>query len=132
MERAAVAVSALSVILLCGCGDGRPATVPLTGRVTYNGNPLSIGQIVFAPRAGRSAFGEIRDSQIVDVTTFSKGDGVIPGPARVGITCITNMKSINGPHEPMIPTRYFEPDKSGLTFEVSADGPNEYVIDLKD
>lgn len=129
-----LALLALLSTLLClsGCDDSRPTTAPLTGNVTYNGKSLSIGQIVFVPPAGRSAFGEIKDSEIVNVTTFKRGDGVIPGQAKVSIKCITNMNSIKGPHDPMIPEKFFTPESSGLTFEVKSDSPNEYVVDLKD
>jgi hypothetical protein len=119
-------------LLMIGCDDGKPKTAKVTGRVTYNGQSLSEGQIVFVPSSGRSAFGKIKDSEIVDVSTFGKGDGVILGRAQVGIKCVTNMFSMEGQHDELSPKQYNDPEKSGLTVDVKPNGPNEFNIDLTD
>jgi hypothetical protein len=122
----------LLVALLAGCGDGLPQRAPVAGRVTYQGRSLEIGQIVFVPERGRSAFGKIRNSKIVDVTTFEKGDGVIVGNSKIGIKCVTNMDSIVGPHEPMIPTKYFDPDSAGLSTTIRPGELNKLNFELAD
>jgi hypothetical protein len=119
-------------LLMTGCGDRRPETAPVSGTVTYNGQTLSEGQIVFVPPSGRSAFGKINDSQIVDVSTFGKGDGVILGKAKVGIKCVSNMFSMEGRHDELSPRKYADPKESGLTVDVKANSPNTFNIDLTD
>ena len=48
----------LAIVLLSGCGGPRVARV--TGRVTYAGNPVTAGKILFYPASGRMALGATR------------------------------------------------------------------------
>lgn len=52
-------------VALCGCGGG-PKVVPVSGRVTMNGNPLPNAVVVFQPMASSR--------------------GTDPGPGSVGVT----------------------------------------------
>ena len=80
-----LSVAAL-ILLLAGCGGpSRPATVPVSGRVTYQGKPVPLGQIVFYPEKGRPAMGSIGPNGSYRLTTFVAGDSAIPGRYRVTI-----------------------------------------------
>jgi hypothetical protein len=90
----------LSAALLTGCSDGLP-TVPVTGQVTFAGSPPPArGTITFMPmeakegmprRPGSGKFDP--DDSSYEVTTFSPGDGLIPGRYAVNITCYTSPPS---------------------------------------
>ena len=50
MLRGLVGVSlTLGVMMLAGCGDSGPKVVPVTGKVTLDGTPLTIGTVTFYP-----------------------------------------------------------------------------------
>ena len=81
-------VVAAAAVLAAGCGDdGFPARYPVTGRVTYQGQPLRMGTITFAPvdaAHGRAASGFI-DQGAYALTTVEDQDGAIPGQYQVSI-----------------------------------------------
>ncbi len=118
--------------LVSGCGGGGPETAPVTGTVTYQGNPLPKGAITFYPASGRPAYGKIVDGKIVDVTLLKPGDGAIPGPNKVSITSVEPGKDMYTPSKSLIPDRYADPSKSGLTAEIKKGQTNEVKFDLKD
>jgi hypothetical protein len=70
---------------LSGCGSGRPKPYPTTGRITYQGKPVSEGTIVFHPAHGRPAVGVIAADGSYRLTTFEQGDGALPGRYAVTI-----------------------------------------------
>ena len=78
--------------LVCwGCGSDPShyvgQTVPVKGKVTYKGKPLTEGQIIFEPDAGgREAHGSIQPDGTFELTTFTKGDGAVTGTHRVAVT----------------------------------------------
>lgn len=39
----------LALIALIGCGDSGPKVVPVSGKVTLDGNPMSLGMVTFHP-----------------------------------------------------------------------------------
>ncbi|MGL4555710.1 MAG: hypothetical protein ACRC33_31470 [Gemmataceae bacterium] len=47
--RGMMAVAALSCVALCGCGDGGPRLVPVSGRVTLDGKALAGKTLKFVP-----------------------------------------------------------------------------------
>ena len=125
-----VTVAICGIAAMAGCDHG-PQVVPVNGTVTYNGEPLKDGGITFAPPDARAAFGRVVDGKIVEVTTFEAGDGAITGPVKVGIQATTNLGKMTGPHDPLIPRRYFDPATSGLSVEIKADEPNEFNFELQ-
>ena len=125
-----VCISFATLLVAFGCNRG-PQIRPVSGRVTFQGEPLALGGITFEPVNGRSAFGRVREGEIVDVTTFEPGDGVLVGTARVGIQSTTNLGKPVGPHTPLIPPAYFDPNTSNIVVEISADKANELLIELR-
>src|SRR5690606_32888601 len=78
-------------VLALGCGGGEvepPAPVfPVSGKVTYKGQPVAGADITFHHESGdRSAFGRTNDEGEYKLTTFSSNDGAIEG--RHGVTII--------------------------------------------
>ncbi len=115
----------LALLLVSGCGDSRPPLAPITGTVTIDGQPLEQGTITFLPDSGRSAHGRIEAGAIRDVTTWEGGDGVQLGPVQVVIQSITNPDTIEADveHRWLIPRRYGDPQRSGLTLTITPGMP---------
>ena len=73
-----VVLAALILSTCWGCGsDASPyvgTTVPVKGKVTYKGKPLTQGQIVFEPdNSGREAHGSIQPDGTFELSTFTTG-----------------------------------------------------------
>jgi hypothetical protein len=110
----------------CGAGSGTMATlIPVKGKVTYKGQPLTKGIVRFEPDGyGRPATGELQADGTFVLTTLQKGDGVVAGEHKVSITD-TGSK----PRKELVPKKYTIPNTSKLTAEVDADH-TEFNFDL--
>jgi hypothetical protein len=124
-----LAVAAPLLLLVGGCGPSGGVsaveTVPVKGKVTYKGKPLTKGVVTFEPRnSGRTATGQIGPDGDFELTTLKKGDGAAPGKHRVSV-------SGTGPtaKAEVIPIKYAEVNTSKLEVEVAKD-KTEYPIDL--
>jgi hypothetical protein len=109
---------------LAGCGDGRPARVPVSGIVLIDGQPLTLGNIKFVPEAGRPSLGKIEADGRFTLTCYDGGDGAIPGTHRVQVSAsrvISNTKI-----EWHAPTKYADFRTSELKIEIT-----EPVDDLR-
>jgi hypothetical protein len=121
-------VQAALVLSLCwGCGSTEgpyvAPTVPVKGKVTYKGKPLTQGEIVFEPEsAGREAHGGIQSDGTFELTTYKQGDGAVPGTHRVAVTGTSKKDAV--------PTKYKNVSSSKTQVEV-ADGKTEYTVDFK-
>jgi hypothetical protein len=158
---AAMGVAALVGAAGCaGEGEGasdRPQTVPVTGSVTYNGQPVDGATVTFSPdvpimelASKHGAFGTTDAEGKFTLKTFEDGDGAVPGTYRVSIAKYDRPVSAVDPnfneetdYEPpdenaapvpppksLIPEKYASIGKSGLTETVKADGENtfDYVL----
>jgi len=129
-------------IAVAGCGgkDGLPS---VRGTVTYNGKPLPNALVAFAPEAPGSfpASGLTDSNGRYELTTRVPGDGASLGKYRVAVTARGPEKErppgapgltagTTDPGDPLIPTKYFAFDTSGLTAEVKP-GDNTADFDLK-
>jgi hypothetical protein len=119
-----------------GCNRG-PEMAAVTGKVTYNGQPLQFGSVTFQPTRGQPARGEIQSDGSFELSTFSLGDGAFVGPHKVKIACYEsqNPAFVKGPGEQrlgrsLIPVKYTLLDQSGLTAEVKPDTAEPIVFDL--
>ena len=89
-----------SAILLTGCGKELP-TIPVTGRVSFAGAvPPARGSITFMPleaKAGmprRPGSGKFTpEDPSFTITSFTRGDGLVPGRYAVNISCYTSPPS---------------------------------------
>ncbi len=130
-----------------GCGSG-PDMRSVTGRVTYEGKPISEGTVTFYPAGGgRPAIGHLGSDGAFTLTTFQKDDGALLGEYKVTIEA---KQVSNVPPEPktlteeiaqapasreranvtwLVPEKYTDQTRSGLT-AVVADGANQIDFDL--
>ena len=84
--RLAVALVAALSLSAAGCGDGRPKRVPVSGRVTIDGEPLTYGFVRFHPQeGGRLGQSRIGPDGRFSLTTYDKGDGVTVGTHAVEV-----------------------------------------------
>jgi hypothetical protein len=76
---------------LIGCGPSNGLTMGrITGTITYRGEPVEFGDVLFAPdeskgATGVASMGIIRKDGSYIMSTQESGDGVIAGFHRVGI-----------------------------------------------
>jgi hypothetical protein len=79
--------SALALMLLAtsGCGDGRPARVPVSGQVLIDGQPLKFGVVDFVPEEGRSSSGVLDMSGRFTLSCFTEHDGAILGKHQIQV-----------------------------------------------
>jgi hypothetical protein len=120
-------LGALVFTLCCGCGssDGPyvATTVPVKGKVSYKGKPLTQGEIVFEPKsAGREAHGNIQPDGTFELTSFKSGDGAIAGTHRVAVSGTSKKDGV--------PVKYQNTSSSKTEVEV-AEGKSDYTVDFK-
>jgi hypothetical protein len=129
-------------IVASGCG-GNAKTSPVTGRVTYKDKPVAKASVSFTPVEGATpaASGVTDEDGRFTLSTFGIDDGALPGNYQVAIIARgpdrpprpgemgSGMPGEKMPGEPVIPTKYFAPDSSGLTYEVKR-GKNQADFDL--
>lgn len=116
-----------------GCGDSTPKVVPVRGKVTLNGQPLSTGRVMTLPTMGRGAGGEINADGTFELTTPDFGKGAAPGVHKVAVQAydnagVANLETAAG--KSLVPERYGNPATSGLMINVTADGENAPTLDL--
>ncbi|MCA9014241.1 MAG: carboxypeptidase regulatory-like domain-containing protein [Planctomycetaceae bacterium] len=130
-------ISICSGLVLVGCGSGvdRPSTSKVEGTVTFDNQPLEGASISFIPQDGRPASGFTDASGHFVLKTFEAGDGAIPGEHTVIVTKVTAESNsgddIYAKQKSVIPEKYGDLKKSGLTATVKADGENNFNFDLK-
>jgi hypothetical protein len=151
--RAVVGRAAVGLVILAclpGCGDGPRSRVH--GKVTYLGNTVTGGTVIFLAKDNMTYVADIQADGTYSVT------GVPRGPVRVSVQQPPprpGAKSENAPRVipkvdpegknskavfteipepktsgPRIPAVYADANQSGLSFEVK-DPDQEYNIDLK-
>ena len=131
MKRSGLALTiTLLAISLTGCGEAGPATYPVSGTVTLDGQPLEKGRIVFrdTERKISSAGGPITNGEFsfrsqsatmrVEINARREIPGKFVSPAPGEKVPLT---------EETIPARYNK--ESELTKEVT-EGENEFKFEL--
>ncbi len=139
----------LAVAWLEGCARGTPGqlpTAPVTGQVTYQGQPLTQGEVMFIPvETGpgvRAAYGKLDAQGQYRLTTYREGDGAILGQHRVAIVAREEVSPDMGKQispegillpgrqpKSLIPERYADPATSGLSAQVK-EGTNRFDFAL--
>jgi hypothetical protein len=117
--RAANGLAVLLTTLCVGCGSSQALPVnppvPVKGKISYRGKPLTKGQITLEPTdGGHEAQGQIQPDGSFVLTTFKEGDGALIGVHQVSVTGI----------DPPVKT------KKPTHVKVS-ETQNDYLIDLK-
>lgn len=85
--RSLSAAAALLLAAPSGCGTSNaPAVYTVSGSVTFAGNPIPAGRVVFEPDASRGATGMVSIADITDGRYVTRpGHGFGGGPCRVTI-----------------------------------------------
>jgi hypothetical protein len=121
-----------ATILFAGCGGSdRPKTIPITGRVTIDGQPPGeIGRIYFTPTQAapgyskRPASGGFTEDGNYRVMSWEPDDGLVPGHYTVSLLS-------GGANATKIPQKYQTSGTSGLEVDVPVDqGKIEYNIEI--
>lgn len=117
ISRLAVVSWAILGCVAAGCSDSLPNRVPVSGRVTIDGQPVTSGWVRFAPLSGgRTATGQILQDGSFVMTTYTKADGCTLGSHRV---TIESYQDVNGTTRHwLLPKKYAIPSTSGLEFRV--------------
>jgi hypothetical protein len=132
---------------LIGCGSpkqGQLPTAQVTGEVTYRSAPLARGEIKFIPvqtgGGARVAYGTLDGQGRYRLGTYGQVDGAILGDYQVVVESREEISADAARQatkynlvraKPLIPDRYTDPNKSGLTAHVAM-GDNTLNFGLKD
>ncbi len=120
-----------------GCrSSDLPATSVVNGVVTYKGQPVKNGQVVFVPQgAGNSGRGVTDEQGHFTLSTYATGDGAVLGKHKVTVEVLENRNRAEPLHRARarspIPLKYAEVNSTPLEIEIKAD-PNEVQFDLTD
>lgn len=146
------AVVPFVMLLGLGCsqsGSG-PATYPVTGTVTYNGQPVEGATVAFQAADGsHGAVGVAGADGKFEVATSAAGGGLIPGEYKVTIskykTDSAPAQDIDGMHaspedvgqmavesQNSLPARYADAAESGFAATVKEDGENDFTFNMTD
>ncbi len=118
----------LLAISLCGCGDGRPERVPLSGVVLIDGEPLTHGFIQVMPENARAAQSPLDSEGRFQLSTFDEQDGVVPGTHKVAVIAVESLSAVEQKWH--APKKYMDPDESGLTITVPEDSSEPVTLNL--
>ena len=138
MKYLRVVMLGIGLLGCAGCGNGKPAVAPVSGRVLYQGKPVKFGQVFFHPSGGTQGRGPIQPDGTFTLSTYGDKDGAQIAKHTVRVTCYEvqdpnadpkRLGSSNG--KSLIPEKYASLTTTDLSEEVKA-GPNTFEIVLKD
>jgi hypothetical protein len=142
---------ALAVTLCLGCGSRQvenpkwPARFPVTGTVTYKGNPVEGADVTFmSVDKNSTGTGKTDSAGKFSLSTYTQDDGVVSGSHMVTIRRVDVVDntpkdvdvSAGGKATPpkitwIVPEKYSISGKSGLSADVSESAKNDFTFDLK-
>jgi hypothetical protein len=106
--------------IFTGCNKG-PAIVPVSGKVTIDGKPLTTGIIMVYQKGYRPASASIQSDGSFVFKTLTTGDGCVLGEHPV---TVSSSRLVGGTKiEYFIPDRYSDLDRSNTMIKI--DGKNE-------
>jgi hypothetical protein len=130
----------LLLLTILGCETAIGPLAQVQGRVTFKGQSLPGGSIVFSPDPQRGNRGSFARGEIGPDGTYTlqTGDlpGVVSGWHRVTIVAV-EPAAVPAPGEvfavprSLLPGRYGDPELSGLTAEVRTGRDNQLNFDLE-
>ncbi|MCA9048218.1 MAG: hypothetical protein KDA89_05790 [Planctomycetaceae bacterium] len=136
------------LLVLFGCGDGRPSLVPVSGSVTLNGEPVEGAQVGFEPQDmgdyNRPSVAVTDAQGNFTAGTYGTSDGMPVGTYRVSVfkkeavgKLPENYNSEDTESNPQpiryqwtVPQMYSTTAESGLTVEVTSAGMNPDTLAL--
>lgn len=151
-----LAFATIVLALLVGCGGSGLGTVPVSGKITVDGQPMEGVMVVYNPGdGGRAASGRTDAQGMYKLTTEIKDDGALPGSYKIAVSKHENaaddVPTNVDPNDPasldavyskvdarkkQVSTNYvadmYENHMgSGLSAEVKASGENKFDFDVK-
>ena len=122
-----------------GCGSTNtdlPPTAPVTGKVTYQGQPVSNGLVTFHPANGsKPASGQTGKNGEFTLSTFEREDGAVFGKHKVTIKAYQEGQDVSlVPADKLtyaVPKKYVDEATTSLEVEVKK-GSNDIALELKD
>jgi hypothetical protein len=132
-------LASAACLIVSACGPGGPEMAAVSGKVSYNGKPLTKGNVSFVSTDTRRppASGPIGPDGSYSLQTADGRSGAQLGEYKVAITDIDpDAPNADIPGMPIktksdIPKKYADPDKSELKATVTG-GSNSVNFDLKD
>jgi len=122
------------LVVFTGCGTKTAPMAPVKGKVTLNGQPLTTGNVMTMPEAGRGARGLIGADGSFELNTYTKNDGALVGIHKVAVVAVDEAKGKKGPESGgtklLTPDRYVNPEMSQLKIEVKAGETNSPTLEL--
>lgn len=115
------------LLVMIGCGDGRPARMNVSGQVLIDGEPLTYGYIRFVPKDARPSGGELDEQGRFTLSCYSENDGIIPGVHRVEVDAAESLSAHKKKWH--APKKYFRYKTSGLEQEIT-ESTDSLVIKL--
>jgi hypothetical protein len=128
---------AFGLLMIVGCGSN-DGLVPVSGKVTLDGKPLTDAAVGFFADAGGVPAVATTDAQgNFTLSTHKPGDGATPGQNVVTITKQSNVDTKKPVEEGVIvqmrnesPVKYFSPQTSDIRIQVK-NGMEPVTIELK-
>jgi hypothetical protein len=137
MKRSVFCLVSLALLVVAGCGG--PGPVPVSGTVTYQGQPLADVNVTFLGPEGLVATGTTdAQGQFSKLDSNRGGEGAVPGEYRVTITPKSNVPadpsatvSYEMASAPPFPPKYMTLETTDLKATVAAGSDNTFTFDLK-
>jgi hypothetical protein len=142
-RRAAIVTSLAAIVSLVGCGGRgdvppRVSVYKTTGRVTWNGQPLTGGTVVLHPQGnttlpnGVRTIGAVDSSGSIVFTTYETGDGAAAGDftATVSYQPFVGDPEDGNVSSNVLPTEYSVPGSSPLSVTVKPESGNVLELTL--
>lgn len=159
--RALVGTLVVSTAVGCGSGGKQLDVVPVSGKITYKGQPVDKAIVTFTTEASpRTAVGTTDAQGDFKLTTINTNDGAVAGEHLITIAKMPDpsasgsVQQINSPedyvkimekqgprntqppgkaaNDKSIPAKYSNPTQSGLKRTVVKGEQNSFTIDLTD
>jgi hypothetical protein len=106
---------------ILGCGAQHPGIVPVSGTVSIDGQPLTVGQVKVSPQGKRAAVGRIEADGRFRLSTFELHDGAPTGTHPATVAAVEQLtERSNRWHAPK---KYANEIQSELW--VTIDGPTD-------
>lgn len=122
-----VVLMSLAAVAGCGTDENLPPTVPVTGKVIYQGKPVKDATVMFFPSdnvEGNPAIAKTADEGVYQLTTYEFGDGAVPGKHTVTV------QLFNAPIT--LPVKYGSRETTPLEFTVEPEQENHFDIVLEE
>ena len=140
--RAVLASALLVVVTGCGAASSGPATAPVTGEVTLDGNPVPNADVAFTPavessRASSAQAVTDATGRFEVISQFDGGRTSKPGMQQgkyvVTVTQLEQLQpdaTLSRAPKNLLPEKYAVATSSGLAVEVIPNEDNHFVLKL--